>query len=132
MTMKQVQHLLAYHDLYKGIVDGIWGPVTEKAVRGFQAAFGLEVDGIVGPATEDALRHAVTYGMPEKNASAVTDWWDEIEYFTREELRCKCGGKYCDGFPAISSAETYRLYAVVKLALEKCPVKILLVFLYRL
>jgi hypothetical protein len=109
MTMKQVQNLLAYHDLYKGIVDGIWGPVTEKAVRDFQAAFGLEVDGIVGPATEDALRHAVTYGMPEKNASTVNGWWDEIEYFTREELRCKCGGRYCDGFPAEPQELTVRL-----------------------
>lgn len=99
MTMKQVQNLLAYHDLYKGAVDGLWGPVTQKAVRDFQAAFGLEVDGIVGPATEDALRHAVAYGMPQADADTVTDWWDEIEYFTREELRCKCGGKYCNGFP---------------------------------
>jgi hypothetical protein len=107
--MKQVQNLLAYHDLYKGIVDGIWGPATEKAVRDFQKAFGLEVDGIVGPATEDALRHAVTYGMPEKNASSVNDWWDEIEYFTREELRCKCGGLYCDGFPAEPQELTVRL-----------------------
>lgn len=33
----------------------------------------------------------------------VTDsesWWDEIEYFTRDELKCKCGGRYCNGFPA--------------------------------
>ena len=100
MTIKQVQNLLAYHDLYKGIVDGIWGPLTEKAVRDFQKAFGLEVDGVVGRATEDALRHSVAYGMPEFDADTVNDWWDEIEYFTREELRCKCGGKYCDGFPA--------------------------------
>ena len=100
MTIKQTQHLLAYHGLYAGAMDGLWGPITEKAVREFQKAFGLEVDGIVGVATEEALRHSVAYGLPETDADTVESWWDEIEYFTREELRCKCGGKYCDGFPA--------------------------------
>lgn len=109
MTVKQVQNLLAYHDIYKGIVDGLWGPITEKAVRDFQKAFGLEVDGIVGKATEDALRHSVAYGMPEVDGDTVSGWWDEIEYFTREELRCKCGGKYCDGFPAEPQEMTVRL-----------------------
>ena len=27
-------------------------------------------------------------------------FWDEIEFFDREEFRCQCGGKYCNGFPA--------------------------------
>ena len=100
MNITQIQHLLAYHSLYKGTVDGLWGPVTEKAVRDFQKAFGLDVDGIVGAATEDALRHSVTYGLPEIKDEPTESWWDEIEYFTREELRCKCGGRFCDGFPA--------------------------------
>ena len=100
MTIEQVQHLMAYHGLYKDDVDGLWGPVTEKSVRDFQAAFGLEVDGIVGVATEEALRHSIAYGLPEKDGDTVESWWDEIEFFTREELRCKCGGRYCDGFPA--------------------------------
>ena len=26
-------------------------------------------------------------------------FWDEIEYFTRDEFKCKCGGKYCKGYP---------------------------------
>lgn len=100
MTIKQIQHLLAYHGFYLGAVDGLWGPITEKAVRDFQKVFGLEVDGIVGTATEEALRHSIAYGLPEADADTVESWWDEIEYFTREELRCKCGGRYCDGFPA--------------------------------
>lgn len=109
MTIEQVQHLLAYHGLYKDDVDGLWGPITEKAVRDFQKAFGLEADGIVGVATEEALRHSIAYGLPEQDSDTVEGWWDEIEYFTREELRCKCGGRYCDGFPAEPQEMAVRL-----------------------
>ncbi len=108
MTLQQIQCLLQYLGYYTITVDGIWGPGTEQAVKDFQHDNGLEEDGIPGKLTQAALPDAVAKGrFKPKEIQAETDndggeelWWKEIRYFTREEFRCKCGGKYCNGFPA--------------------------------
>lgn len=118
MTTKQVQLLLLYlgYDSV-GEADGNYGKKTTAAVRQFQQDFGgIAVDGIAGEETHNALRHAVTYGMEkigtEGTQEAETEvggtFWGEIEYFAREEFRCKCGGKYCDGFPVEPAEATVR------------------------
>lgn len=115
--MKQKQALLAYLGFYDGPLDGLWGEKSQRAVIDFQRVFGgISVDGICGDQTEKALKHSVAYGIGKKsdstdctnvqnnNTENITDgntgtFWDEIEYFTRDEFKCKCGGKYCKGYP---------------------------------
>lgn len=114
MTTKQVQLLLLYLGYDEvGEPDGAYGRATQGAVRHFQQDFGgIGVDGIAGEETYKALRHAVAYGMGKTDDPAVVPdtgtFWDDIQYFTREEFRCKCGGKCCDGFPAEPAEATVR------------------------
>ena len=107
MTIQQIQNLLQYLGYYTITVDGIWGPGSEQATKDFQVAEGLEDDGIPGKLTQAALLDAVAKGrfkqtstQPETGDGTQPLWWQDIRYFTREEFRCKCGGKYCNGFPA--------------------------------
>ena len=120
MTIKQVQCLLAYLGYPVGTPDGITGDQTRQAVKLFQAAEGLTVDGDPGQETQTALLAAVTAGRiytPTATETASSGqggakmgtFWDDIRYFSREEFRCQCKGKYCDGFPAEPAEETVRL-----------------------
>lgn len=68
MSILQVQCLLAYLGYDPGKIDGLNGANTQRAVKAFQADFGITADGIAGEATQKALRHAVAYGMPEREA----------------------------------------------------------------
>ena len=105
MTIKQRQCLLYFLGYYVGEIDGEWGTLSKTATKAFQKDYGLASDGIVGTTTEKALKHAVCYGMPAKKTTTTTssnksgDWWDNIKYFKKAEFACKCGGKYCNGYP---------------------------------
>ena len=121
MNVKDRQCLLAFlkkadgTSYYTGEVDGIYGRLSRKAIQDFQKAFcGLTVTGEADAVTDQAMIHAVAFGIPERDPEAesgATDnnvggkeentgsFWDEIEFFDPEEMKCKCGGKYCSGFP---------------------------------
>ena len=103
MTNKQKQNLLAYLGYYVGNIDGIWGTLSKTAMDAFKADFkGLDIPNMPENAPERALKHAVAYDLfktePVKEETGT--FWDEIEYFTPDEFKCKCGGKYCNGFPS--------------------------------
>ena len=117
MTIKQKQCLLEYLGYYSpensgkvNNVDGELGPKTKAATKAFQEDYGLEADGVFGPLTEKEILDVIATGRkPGVN-------WDTIRYFTREEFKCNCGGKYCSGFPAepvpalVYTADKVRLY----------------------
>ena len=120
MNVKDRQCLLTFlkrsdgTSYYTGEVDGISGPLTRAAIQDFQNDFGgLNVTGEADADTDQAIIHAVAFGIPERDPvaeSGVPDnnvggndqtgsFWDEIEFFDPEEMKCKCGGQYCNGYP---------------------------------
>ena len=115
MTTLQIQHLLAYLGYDPRDCDGAIGRNTQAAVRRFQADYGLTADGDPGSATQKMLigaiaGTAVKVEKPESSDAPKTGtFWDDIKYFTREEFRCQCGGKYCNGFPTEPVEETVRM-----------------------
>lgn len=120
MTIKQKQCLLQYLGYYSITVDGLWGAASITATKAFQKDNSLTQDGIIGGQTEKALIDAVHNGRFAKTDSTVTNpadktdnptntptkaettgtFWDNVKYFKRSEFACKCGGKYCNGYPA--------------------------------
>lgn len=92
MTVKQVQCLLAYLGYDPGPIDGLDGPKTQAALESFRADYGVGAEGLVGAV-------AGTLAKPEKPAETET-FWDSIKWFTEDEFKCKCGGRYCNGYPA--------------------------------
>ncbi len=120
MTVLQIQCLLLYLGYPVGTPDGITGTQTRQAVKLFQAAEGLNADADPGQETQTALLAAVAAGRTYRptetetassgqSAAKTGTFWDNIRYFRREEFRCQCKGKYCDGFPAEPVEETVRL-----------------------
>ena len=109
MTISQKQNLLQYLGYYSGNIDGIWGAMSTAATAAFQGDNGLKQTGVFDEKTEEVIKTAVFMGKfansakaedPEVKDDDPVDWWDEIQFFDRSEFKCKCGGKYCDGYPA--------------------------------
>ena len=118
MTIRQIQCLLVYLGYDPGAIDGADGQKTRAAVRAFQQAEGLDPDGIAGPQTQARLREAVFQDrvyVPDGDSGGDADKqdtgtvWDGIEFFSRPEFKCKCGGKYCNGYPAEMDPEELRV-----------------------
>lgn len=55
--VKNLQNFLSNEGLYEGIIDGIFGSLTEKAVKLFQRQHKLVVNGIVGSTIEEFMNN---------------------------------------------------------------------------
>ena len=92
MTVIQKQCLLAFLGLYPyREIDGIWGPKSQAGLDAFAARH-------PGKTLEDLIC-----------TLEETDFWQSIRHWTREEFRCRCGGRFCDGFPAEPDATLVQL-----------------------
>lgn len=98
MNEKQVQCLLTFLGYDCGGIDGIFGPKTRAAMQAFQSAWALARTEKPDVHTQTALIQAVA--VWKTPPAEVADPWEGIQYFTPAELRCKCGGQFCGGFPA--------------------------------
>lgn len=106
LSYKQKQQFLCFFEcLEESQIDGIWGKQSKEATIKLQRKLGIEDDGLFGAGTEEACFEALLSGesLPDIEGVVIIpptgDFWDEIEFFDKEEMRCKCGGRYCDGYP---------------------------------
>lgn len=114
MTNAQKQHLLAYLGFYTAVADGIWGEKSRQATEDFQKSCMDKADGIFGPETEKKIRSVIA----SEEAMQEDRFWQEIRYFRREEFRCTCGGRGCNGFPAEPSERLIRNAEMTRIHFE--------------
>jgi len=64
------QQFLTRQGTFSGAIDGVYGPLTDRATRQYQTSRGLGVDGVVGPATySQAVRDGLAGATPGMDAS---------------------------------------------------------------
>lgn len=106
-TMEKSREVIASIQKVIGVeTDGLAGVVTVAATREYQQSQSLPATGIADPETRKRMHD---FALPEESESADGDWWKEIRFFTREECRCKCGGRYCNGYPAEMQPDVLRV-----------------------
>lgn len=89
---------------------GLAGTKTMDATRDYQHAMGLPETGIADAQTRCViLQQEGPEPQPELQEPDTGTFWDDIKWFTREEFRCKCKGKYCGGFPAEPKEQLVRI-----------------------
>lgn len=92
--------------------DGLAGPKTMEALQHYQESHLLPPTGRVDDATwmlltletprqeiEETPGSEAGTGATDNNVGGTAGtFWDYVAYFKRDEMRCKCGGRYCNGF----------------------------------
>lgn len=83
-NVRELQERLKKLGFYPGVVDGIFGPVTEQAVKMFQISAGITADGIAGPQTFKALD-----GFEKRPAEPVLRYGNTGQYVAILQKRLK-------------------------------------------
>jgi peptidoglycan hydrolase-like protein with peptidoglycan-binding domain len=62
--IKRIQTSLKQQRLYKGLIDGVWGPQTQRAIHSYQQSHNLTANGELDSATLASLKIASVDGQP--------------------------------------------------------------------
>jgi len=132
MYMELIQEALETAGYSPGAIDGLDGPLTQNAIKAFQADHGLEPDGLVGPLTHTALFQNEIAAETESPTDPLLDDQQLTPHFNRQAFKCCCEGRYCNGFPAEMNSELLRRLENVRQALDtpiivtsgvRCPIR---------
>lgn len=102
--VRTVQTRLKAWGYYTGGVDGIFGPMTYKAVVYFQRVNGLSVDGIVGPATAKAIGISLTQSTSSNSSYSGSD-----EYLLARVVYSEARGEPYTGKVAVAAVVLNRV-----------------------
>lgn len=97
LSVLQKQCLLTFLGYDLGKIDGVDGPKTKEALNRFKSDYGVGEDGLVGAVGKTVPKLDTATKNEDKKTGT---FWDEIEFFSRDEFKCKCGGRYCNGYPS--------------------------------
>lgn len=97
LSIKEYQTYLKKIGLYTKGIDGIVGNGTEKAIYQFNTIFLNDKSDIYTEKTDRLLR--VIYNAYSKSVYMTDDLWQYFKNFKKTEYKCKCKGKYCNGWP---------------------------------
>lgn len=113
---KSIEIIVAIQLAVGAVVDGVAGSETMAKTKAWQKKNSLTADGIAGAKTRAKIfGNATDTPKTQLNKENTTgDWWSEIKYFKRDEFRCKCGGKYCNGFPVEPDKALVKLLDTVR------------------
>ena len=116
MTMSRLQANLKFLGYYAGEIDGIKGDLTKTAIRRFRNDYGLGNSDIADQKMIDCIRNIICdlqrkYGATVdgvagaetirkkaeyENNNTQEYGWKDVEHFSKDEFRCKCGCGFDD------------------------------------
>ena len=105
-------------------IDGLPGPATKQAIYNFQLQHkhrsefeDLVVDGVWGPNTEKALREVIGNNEspqePDKPANPEPSNPGVYKWIDISDFKCRCKGQYCNGWPAQVHKKTLDLLEMI-------------------
>lgn len=98
LSLKERQTYLKKLGLYSKNIDGIVGSGHKKAVRQFNVIFLNKNVETYFEETDKLLR--IIYKSYCDSPYMVDNDWQYFKNFKKSEYKCKCGDKYCNGYPS--------------------------------